>query len=131
MDVAAGEAIDLGCWTLTEESVRSYLDAVGDDLTLYLELGVAPPLALCAYALGAMLEKLSLPAGAIHSIQEMEAVGVASIGQDIYGEAVPERPRKRGGLRFMTVGYTLRNDAGQVVQTGKTTVLTPESGDQG
>ncbi|CAI8033226.1 hypothetical protein GBAR_LOCUS18734 [Geodia barretti] len=131
MDVAAGEAIDLGCWTLTEESVRSYLDAVGDDLTLYLELGVAPPLALCAYALGAMLEKLSLPVGAIHSIQEMEAVGAASIGQDIYGEAVPERPRKRGGLRFMTVGYTLRDDAGQVVQTGKTTVLTPESGDQG
>ena len=131
MDVAAGEAINLGCWTLTEESVRNYLDAVGDDLTLYLELGVAPPLALCAYALGAMLEKLSLPAGAIHSIQEMEAVGPASIGQDISGEAVPERPRKRGGLQFMTVGYTLRNDAGQVVQTGKTTVLTPESGDQG
>ena len=124
MDVAAGEAIDLGCWTLTEESVKSYLDAVGDDLTMYLESGVAPPLALCARALGAMLEKLSLPPGTVHSIQEMEAVGPASIGQDICGEAVPERPRKRGGLQFMTVAYTLRNDSGHVVQTGKTTVLT-------
>ena len=87
-------------------------------------------LALCAYALGAMLEKLSLPAGTIHSIQEMEAMAGVSIGQEIFGEALPERPRTRGGLRFMTVGYTLRDGAGQVVQRGKTTVLAPEDGDR-
>ena len=116
-----GEAIDLGRWTITEEWVKGYLNATGDDQGLYLELGLAPPLALCAYALGAMLEKLSLPAGTIHSIQEMEAMAGVSIGQEIFGEALPERPRTRGGLRFMTVGYTLRDGAGQVVQWGKTT----------
>jgi len=127
VDVAAGSAIDLGAWTLTEEAVREYLDAVGDDLDLYLERGMAPPLALCAYALGAMLEKLSLPAGTIHSIQEMEALAGVAIGEEIRGEAAPERPRTRGGLRFMSVGYTLSRMSGEVVQTGKTTVLTPES----
>ena len=125
MNVAAGEAIHLGCWKLSEESVRNYLNAVGDDQGLYLELGLAPPLALCAYALGAMLEKLSLPAGAIHSIQEMEAASAAAIGQDIHGEAVPERPRKRGGLQFMTVAYSLKDESGNLLQTGRTTVLTP------
>jgi len=126
VDVAAGSAIDLGSWTLTEERVRDYLDAVGDGLDLYLGSGVVPPLALCAYALGAMVEKLSLPGGTIHSIQEMEALAGVAIGDEIRGEAVPERPRSRGGLRFMTVGYTLTGSTGEVVQTGKTTVLAPE-----
>ena len=126
MDITAGAAIDLGSWTLTEQSVREYMDAVADDLGLYMEAGLVPPLALCAWALGAMLEKLSLPAGTIHSIQEMEALAGVAIGDEIRGEAVPERPRNRGGLRFMTVGYTLWNGSGDIVQRGKTTVLTPE-----
>ena len=126
MEITAGAAIDLGNWTLTQPSVREYLDAVGDDLGVYAEAGLVPPLALCAWALGAMLEKLSLPAGTIHSIQEMETVAGVAVGEVIRGEAVPERPRSRGGLRFMAVGYTLYNGAGAVLQRGKTTVLTPE-----
>lgn len=127
MKIEAGSAIELGSWTIAEELVRDYLDAVGDDLDLYSETGLAPPLALCAYALGAMLEKLSLPAGTIHSIQEMDVLAGVAIGEVIRGEALPERPRSRGGLRFMTVGYALSRTSGEVVQTGKTTVLTPES----
>ena len=126
MEVSAGVAINLGSWTIAEKAAKQYLDAVGDGPHLYGETGLAPPLALCAYALGSMLEKLSLPAGTIHSIQEMQAVSGVAFGEVIYGEAVPERPRGRGGLRFLTVGYTLKNGSGQVVQTGKTTVLTPE-----
>ena len=126
MEVATGAAIDLGSWTLTKESVRDYLDAVGDDLGMYAEAGLVPPLALCAWALGSMLERLSLPAGTIHSIQEMETVAGVAVGEMIRGEAVAERPRSRGGLRFMTVGYTLYNWSDAPVQRGKTTVLTPE-----
>ena len=111
MELSAGTGIDLGSWTLSEELVREYLDAVGDDLGIYAETGLVPPLALCAFALGAMLQKLSLPAGTIHSIQEMEVVAGVAFGEPVRGEAVPERPRNRGGLRFMTVGYTLENEA--------------------
>lgn len=126
MEMPTGAAIDLGSWTLSEESVKGYLDAVGDDAALYTEAGLVPPLALCAFALGAMLEKLSLPAGTIHSIQEMEALAGVGVGEEVRGKATPERPRARGGLRFMTVGYTLENGGGTAVQTGKTTVLAPE-----
>ena len=126
MEIAAGAATDLGSWVPSEQSVRAYLDAVGDDLGVYAEAGLVPPLALCAWALGAMLDKLSLPAGTIHSIQEMEAVAGVAVGDVIRGEAVPERPRSRGGLRFVTVGYTLYCGPGDPVQRGKTTVLTPE-----
>ena len=126
VNVTTGAVTDLGTWALSEDAVRGYLNAVGDDLDVYMEAGLVPPLALCAWTLGAMLEKLSLPAGAIHSIQEMEAVAGVALGQVIRGEAAPERPRSRGGLRFTTVSYTLENESGDVVQRGKTTVLTPE-----
>ena len=125
MEINAGLAIDLGSWTLTEDAVKGYLGAVGDDLGLYAETGLVPPLALCAYALAAMLHKLSLPAGTVHSIQEMEVLGAVAVGDEIHGEAVPERPRSRGGLTFTSVSYTLENGSGKVVQIGKTTVLTP------
>ena len=125
MEQAAGQSIELGSWTITEELVKSYLEAVGDNQELYLDLGLIPPLALCAYALGALLDKLALPAGTIHSIQELEVVGAAGFGQEIYGEAVPERPRRRGGLQFTTVAYTMKDGLGNLIQTGKTTVLTP------
>ena len=126
MEIEAGRAVDLGTWTLAGEAVKQYLDAVGDELDIYTETGLVPPLALCAWALGAMLDKLSLPAGTIHSIQEVEAVAGVAAGDVIRGKAVPERPRSRGGLRFTTVVYTLYNVAGDPVQRGKTTVLTPD-----
>ena len=117
--------IDLGSWQLTEERILQYLEAVGDSPELYLRHGLAPPLALSAYALGALLEKLNLPPGTIHSLQEMEAAGPVALGQEIIGRAVLERPRQRAGLQFTTVTYTLQDDGGATVQTGKTTVLTP------
>ena len=127
VDWETGATIDLGSWSLTEESVREYLDATGDDLGIYSESGLAPPLALCAYALGVMLEKLSLPPGTIHSIQEMEVLAPVTVGESLQGAAVPERPRSRGGLRFLTVSYTVTNHSGDTVQTGKTTVLAPDT----
>ena len=121
--------IDLGCWPLTEEKVRQYLAAVGDPPDLYLQYGLAPPLALSAYALGALLDKLNLPPGTIHSTQEMEVAGPVAIGQEISGRAVLERPRRRGGWQFITVTYTLQDSGGATVQTGKTTVLSPIADD--
>ena len=121
--------IDLGCWPLTEEKLRQYLAAVGDPPDLYLQHGLVPPLALSAYALGALLTKLNLPPGTIHSTQEMEVVAPVAIGQEISGRAALERPRRRGGWQFITVTYTLHDRGGATVQTGKTTVLTPIEND--
>ena len=126
--MTTGSGIALGSWRLTEESVRSYLAGAGDDLDLYLREGLVPPLALAAYALGELLEKLALPPGTIHSSQDMDVMAPVSLGDQVAGEATLERPRSRGGLQFTTVSYTLINGAGGIVQTGKTTVLVPATG---
>ena len=117
--------IQLGCWTVTEETARQYLAAVGDSQQAYFDHRMVPPLALSAYALGALLDKLALAPGAIHSLQEVATVRSVAFGEQITAVARLERPRQRGGLEFTTASYVLTNAAGAQVQTGKTTVLTP------
>jgi acyl dehydratase len=126
MNALSPEAeITLGAWKVGEESVRQYLKAAGDMHLEYFEVNLVPPLALAAYALGALLEKLALPPGAIHSLQEMETLGPVKMGEEISGVARLERPRRRGGLQFTTASYILQKVSGQQVQTGKSTVLVP------
>ena len=120
--------IDLGCWGVTEEWVGKYLEAVGDHLPHYLELGLAPPLALAALALGALLERLALPPGAIHSLQEIQTRKAVGFGEEVSGVAHLGPVRQRGNLQFITADFTLRNRAGDEVQTGKSTVLVTEGG---
>jgi hypothetical protein len=60
---------------LTSERIAAYLSAVGDANVIYRERGLAPPLAVAAIALGALLEQIELPAGSLHASQEVEALG--------------------------------------------------------
>ena len=125
-------AIDLGRWQITADGVREYLDAVGDASPVYLETGTPPPLMLTARVVGRLLERLSLPDGAIHSLQDVETVNPASVGSEVLGTARLEPPRERGGLRFLTVNYSVADSiGGRELQRGKTTVLLPAAADDG
>ena len=113
----------LGRWTITEDLIQQYLNAVGDTSPLYGGAGLAPPLALAAYALGALLQKLSLPPGTVHSLQELETQRAVQFGEELSGIASVARPKLRGNKQFVTISYSLRDQAGLEVQTGKSTVL--------
>ena len=117
--------VHLGEWVITREWVQSYLEAVGDSNGNYLHFGLVPPLALTARVLGRVLEALDLPGGTIHSLQEMETVAPLKIGEKVNGFARQDPPRRRGGLEFTTVSYTLTGPGGRPVQRGRTTVLIP------
>lgn len=104
--------------------MRDYLEAVGDSHDAYDELALAPPLALAAHALGVMLEKLALPPGTIHSLQEVETLRPVAYDTEVFGSASVDPPRRRGQLQFTTVVFTLVDGAGEKLLTGKTTVLT-------
>ena len=125
-------AIELGSWQITADGVQDYLDAVGDSLPTYLETGAPPPLMLTARVIGLLLERLSLPDGAVHSLQDVETVSAAAIGSVVSARAWPESPRERGGLRFMTVNYSIADeDTGRELQRGKTTTLMPPAAGNG
>ncbi len=120
--------VELGTWNVSEELARQYLEAVGDQCREYFDHSLVPPLALSAYALGALLRKLNLPPGAIHSLQEVETLRPVKFEESITGVAGIERPRRRGNLEFTTVSYALTDLTGQRVQTGKSTVLVTGTG---
>jgi len=82
--VSAGSELDLGVWTVTEDKVRQYLNAVGDEQPAYFDLAMAPPLALSAWSLGALLDQLALPPGAIHSLQELETFRGVKFDEEIH-----------------------------------------------
>ena len=123
-------AIHLGRWQITADGVREYLDAVGDTAPVYLETGTPPPLMLTARVVGLLLERLSLPDGAIHSLQDVETVNAPPIGGEVSATAQLEPARERGGLRFLTVQYSVADaGGGGILQRGKTTVLLPAAAD--
>ena len=125
MTIAAGD-IDLGCWPITAAGVAEYLAAVGDTLPAYADAGLAPPLLLTARVVGRLLERLSLPDGAIHSVQEVETLGAVRIGASVRAAAQVAPVRARGGMRLLTVTYVVSDAAsGQELQRGQTTVLLP------
>jgi len=116
--------MELASWQVTEAWGRRYLEAVGDDRPEYLETGMAPPLGLIAWALGSLLERLALPPGAIHSLQELETLGPVQWGEVISATASIDGPKRRGGLEFITASYALKDGSGRAVLKGRSTVLT-------
>jgi len=121
--VSSDTDLELGTWTVTEDAVRQYLEAVGDAHSAYFDCKLAPPVALAAWTLGALLQKLALPSGAIHSLQELKSCGGVPFGEEVRATAHPSPPRRRGDLEFLTTIYTLRNSIGEKLLTGKSTVL--------
>lgn len=81
---------------------------------------------LAARVVALLLERLSLPDGAIHSLQDIEALGALRVGSTVSAVASVEPVRERGGLRFLTVNYTVSDELmGSDLMKGRTTVLIP------
>lgn len=120
--------IDLGTWEITPDAVREYLSAVGNDLPVYRASGKAPALMLAARVVGRLLERLSLPDGAIHSLQDVETMRAPRIGSRVSAVAQVEPVRERSGMRFLTVSYTVA-DGDSPVLRGRATLLLPAAAD--
>ena len=120
-----GEELHLGCWAVGEDSAAEYLRVVEDDSPIYAKLCAAPPMALAARAMGALLDKLSLPPGTIHAAQELECRRLVKLGEEVSCFATLSRPVQRGDWRFIAAEFTLKASAGETVLTGKSTVLVP------
>ena len=127
--------LHLGRVSVAAKPVDAYLRAVGDELPIYRQTGLAPPLYAAAAALGLLLKTLQLPPGAIHSLQEINTLSPIAIGGELQAVANLERPRQRGGLQFITASCALTavaDDPSAIpapALTGKTTVMAPpESG---
>jgi len=106
--------------------VNEYLEATGDRSSLYADEGVAPALAVAAQVLTMLLEKMSLPPGAIHTAQEVRCQAPIKIGQGVTGSAKWPRPMKRDQWRFISADFVIKDQAGGTLLSGRTSVMAPE-----
>ena len=123
--------LNLGRWTVDRRFLEGYLDATFDASPIYEELGVVPPLALAARAIGALLEELSLPAGTVHAAQELDYKRLVKLGEEVTCMANLSRLSTRGDWHFIAVSFTMSGKDGQVLVGGKSTVLAPASESEG
>ena len=121
------KAVDLGSWNLSEEFVHDYLEAVDDALPAYANYGLVPPVALAARALGSLLERLDLPPGAIHSLQEITSHRAVPFGESVIGTASVGQPKRRGPLEFITAAVDLKDSSGDNALSSKSTILVVDS----
>ena len=101
----------------------AYLHVVGDDLPIYFDTGLAPPIYGVALALGQILQQTRLPPGAIHSLQEFDTLMPVAMGGNLRTLAWLERQRERGGLRLLTFGLSMEDQNRRAALGIKTTLL--------
>lgn len=104
--------------------VRDYVAATGDDLLLYEEAHVAPPLAVAAFALGVLLESVSLPPGSLHASEDLAFHAPIPIDSEVECRARLTRRAVRGGYVVSVLeSQIVHND--NVVLTASATVMSP------
>ncbi len=109
---------------LNAEDVSRYLDAAEDPNALYLERGLAPPLAVAALALGALLGMIELPPGALHTAQEMEVHGGVPIGATLTLTGRIAQRSERAGLTISVIEFAVTpGGSASAALTGRTTVV--------
>ena len=114
---------------LTREYLAAYASATRDTSTVYEDAGLAPPLAVAARALGALLAVVELPPGSLHTGQEVEMrAGVPMSAKLTLAGTVAQRS-ERGGLIIAVLQFDVTVDDGSdPALTGRTTVVMPQEG---
>lgn len=113
-------------FSLTAQDIARYLDAVEEANDLYLERELAPPLAVAARALGALLDFVELPAGALHTGQEIASHAGVPIGAKLTLAGAIAQRSVRAGVTISIIEFEVTpSGAPGPALTGRTTLMAP------
>ena len=107
-------------YELNASLISKYLEAVDSKGGEFV-----PPLAIAAYAMTAMSRSLFLPPGTIHASQELEFFRLVPVGTKVTCQAKVARRLTRGQMRMLVLEFNVWDESGEMVQTGKATVMLP------
>ena len=114
---------------LTREYVHAYVSATRDSSTAYDEAGLAPPLAVAARAVGALLAVVELPPGSLHTGQEIEMrAGVPMSAKLTLSGKIAQRSERAGMIISVLQFDVTVNDGTEPALTGRTTVMMSQEG---
>lgn len=116
-------------FSISHDDLSRYLDAVGDANAVYADRGLAPPLAVAARALGALLEVLELPAGTLHTGQEVEAHDGVPVGATLTLSGRIAQRSERAGLVISVIEFAVTPEgSARPALAGRSTVMVQGSG---
>lgn len=120
-----GHRFPAATFRISPEGVGRYLDAVQDRSAAYGD--AAPPLAIAALALRALLERLELPAGSLHAAQEVECRAAVPLDAELTMRGEVAQRSERGGFVASVIEFEVApaDSLGEPVLVGRTTVMAP------
>ena len=123
-DLPAGHAFQPLSFKIDAARARSYREAAGDATPAYDEAGFVPPLAVAAFALGALLESVGLPAGSLHASESVTFVEpVAPDARAVCRASLAQRSQRSGWI-VSVLDSEIEVDGRTALRT-RATVLSP------
>ena len=110
---------------VTEEMAGAYVRAVGDECALYAEEGLVPPMAVAALVMAEAMDAVSLPAGTVHTGQELTFSHAVAMGSAVRCSATVAANSVRRGTRFLTLDLRGELD-GEAAVEGRAALAIPE-----
>jgi len=129
-DLPRGHELPAAHFGLGADDVRRYREAVEDHSSAYGQgpdgPAWAPPLAVAALALRAILDQVRLPAGAVHAGQEVEFRRPVPVGVFVRSRArVAQRSEMRGAV-VSVIEFDVGEDGSATpAVVGRATVIAP------
>ena len=123
-DLPKSHELNVGDIEITPDGIERYLAAVDDKNSVYGELGLAPPVAVAAFALTRLLDMIYLPFGTLHIGQEIESHGGVAFGTKLSMRGWIGQRSVRAGAVISVIEFALTlRGATEPALTGRTTVL--------
>ena len=110
---------------VTDSMADAYIKAVGDESTLYTEERLVPLMAVVALVMAEAMDAVSLPAGTVHTGQELTFSRPVAMGSVVRCSATVAANSVRRGTRFLTLDLRGERD-GETAVEGRTALAIPE-----
>lgn len=111
---------------VSAEDVATYLDATGEALTLWSEH--VPPLFLDALVVAALLERVRIPKGVMHTGQEHDSHRAARIGEPLTVRMGVSALSERRGVTIAAFEADVRDASDAPVTTMRISVMVAPDG---
>lgn len=125
--LVAGYEFSSSSYELNTSVISKYLEAVGRPSKPSSPVSeCVPPMAIAACAINAVAQSFSLPAGAMHTAQELEFLKLVPVGATINCRGRVAQKVDRGKLHLLTVELEARNQEQEKVLSGQATIVVPD-----
>ena len=127
-ELEAGQEISRRWYMIGHDLVAEYVRAVQDRSEPQTDgrgQQLVPAMAVAALSIRGVVQDLGIPGGTLHVGQEFHFSGGVAVGASLDCAATVSQNSVRGEWRFLAVDCHVKDDHGESVMRGKSTIMIP------